>query len=149
MIPANGNANPNNQPTDKGWFCPTCGAADVTASGLAGGAAKCNVCTWTGRVEELATFRFTHDMGSPEEVFSAFFKDMRNVLTQQFAVAVGQLLIKWGFMDAPDKKNNAQVVRTLARYMGAVSQAVCKAIIAERQAIEREKHGEPTDTPTA
>jgi hypothetical protein len=94
-------------------------------------------------VEELATFRFTHDMGSPEEVFKAFFLDMRKVLTRDFAQAVGQLLIKWGFMEVPTKKNHAEIVRTLSRYMGSVSQAVCKAIVAERQKIEREKHGEP------
>lgn len=148
-MPANGNANPNNQPTDKGYFCPVCGGANVTASALAGGEAKCNICTWTGKVEELATFRFTHDMGSPEEVFKAFFMDMRKVMAKHFATVMGQMLIKWGFMDAPDKKNHAQIVRVLNRYMGSISQAVCKAIIAERQAIEREKHGEPADTPTA
>lgn len=142
MNPANGNANPNNQPTDKGWFCAACGSADVTASALAGGAAKCNVCTWVGKVEELATFFFTHDMGTPQEVFKAFFMDMRKVMAKQFATVMGQMLIKWGFMDAPDSKNMKQVQRILARYMGAISQAVCKAIVAERQAIEREKRGE-------
>ena len=101
MNPANGNANPNNQPTDKGWFCAACGSADVTASALAGGAAKCNVCTWVGKVEELATFFFTHDMGTPQEVFKAFFMDMRKVMAKQFATVMGQMLIKWGFMDAP------------------------------------------------
>ena len=143
MNPANNNSNPNSRPTDKGWFCPTCGAADVTASALSGGGAKCNVCTWAGKVEELATFHFTHDMGTPEEVFRAFFMDMRKVMAQHFSVVMGQMLIKWGFMDAPDKKNHEQVQRTMARYMGAISQAVCKAVVTERQAIEREKHGDP------
>jgi hypothetical protein len=140
MSHANDNANPNSQPTAAGYFCPTCGAADVTASGLAGGAAKCNVCTWTGTVEELATFRFTHDMGSPEEVFRAFFADMRRLISQEFAIAVGQLLIKWGFMDAPDAKSREQVRRTLARYVGVSAKAISEAIIRERQVIEREKH---------
>ncbi len=133
----------------QGWFCPTCGAADVTASNLAGGAAKCNICTWTGKVEELATFHFTHDMGSPQEVFRAFFMDMRKVMAREFATVMGQMLIKWGFMDAPDSKNMKQVQRVLARYIGVISQAVCKAIVAERQAIEREKHGEPDQPPAA
>ena len=146
MNPANGNANPNNQPMDKGYFCPTCGCADVTASDLAGGAAKCNICTWTGKVEELATFRFTHDMGSTEEVFKAFFTDMRKVLARDFATAIGLLLIKWGFMDSPDPKNHDQIVRVLNRYMGAVAQAICKSIVAERQKMEREKHGDTAPT---
>jgi hypothetical protein len=149
VTPANGNANPNNQPTDKGYFCPSCGGANVTASALAGGDAKCNICTWKGRVEELATFHFTHDMGSPEEVFKAFFMDMRKVLARDFATVMGQMLIKWGFMDAPDKQNHARIVRVLNRYMGAIARAVCEAIIAERQKMEREKHGDPTDTPAA
>jgi hypothetical protein len=134
-------ANPNQQPTDRGFFCPACGAADITASGLAGGAANCNICTWAGRVEDLATFHFTHGMGSPDEVFRAFFLDMRKIIGKQFAVVIGQMLIKWGFMDAPDTKNHALVTKTLTRYMGAIAIAVCKAVVAERQAIEKEKHG--------
>jgi hypothetical protein len=149
MNPANGNANPNNQPRDKGYFCPACGGANIVASALAGGDAKCNVCTWRGRVEELATFHFTHDMGSPEEVFKAFANDMRKILSRDFATVMGQMLIKWGFMDPPDPKTHARIVRTLARYMGAIAQGVCNAIIAERQKIEVEEHGEPTDSPTA
>jgi hypothetical protein len=140
--PANGNANPNHQEGDKGWFCPTCGAADVTASTLAGGDARCNVCTWKGRVEELATFHFQHGMGSPDQIFRAFFMDMRKVMAREFSSSMGLILIKWGFMDAPDGKNMKKVQRTLARYLGAISQAVVKAIVAERQAIEKEEHGE-------
>lgn len=142
MRPANGNANPNSQPMDKGWFCPSCGAADVTGSALAGGDAKCNICTWTGKVEEFATFRFTHDMGSPEEVFRNFFLDVRKVMSRDFAIVIGQLLIKWGLMEQPDAKNHTQVTKVMNRYLGVIAKAIVAAIIKERQMIEKEKHGE-------
>ena len=137
--PANGNSNPNNATPDKAWFCPACGSASVTASSLAGGAASCNTCTWRGAVEDLPTFFFTHDMGTPEEVFHAFFGDVRKLLGKHFATQIGQMLIKWGFMDAPDGKNNAKVGRVLSRYVGSISRAAVTAIIAEREAMEKEK----------
>ena len=139
MNPANQNNNPNHATQDKAYFCPACGASDVTASALAGGNANCNICTWKGAVEELPTFHFTHDMGTPEEVFRAFFVDVRKLLSQQFAVAFGQVLIKWGFLDAPDARNATKVTKMLSRYMGAVAKAVANAIVTERQAMEKEK----------
>jgi hypothetical protein len=142
LTPANSNA-------DRGYFCPSCGGADVTASGLAGGEAKCNICTWSGTVEELATFHFMHETGSPEEIARAFFSDMRKVLARDFAQQIGLWLIRWGFMDAPDSKNMKDVQRVLSRYLGIAAQAMVKAIITERQKIEREKHGDTTNTPSA
>lgn len=141
-IPANQNDRPNHTPNDRAWFCPACGCADVTASSLAGGNAKCNVCTWAGTVEELPTFLFTHDMGTPEEVFRAFFVDTRKLLGQHFATQFGHMLIKWGFLEAPNGKNHAVVVKTLSRYVGVITKAVVTAVVTERQAMEKEKFRE-------
>lgn len=139
MDSANQNHNPNHNPTDKAWFCPACGSSDITASSLAGGDASCNTCTWKGAVTDLPTFHFTHDMGTPEEVFTAFFRDVRKLLGSSFATQIGHMLIKWGFLDAPDPKNHQQVVKTLSRYVGAITKAAVYAIVAERQAMEKEK----------
>ncbi len=145
--PANQNDKPNHIATDKAWFCPACGGSDVTASALAGGNANCNTCTWKGAVEELPTFFFTHDMGTPEEVFRAFFLDTRKLLGSTFATQFGHLLIKWGFLDAPDGKNNAQVVKVLSRYVGAITKAVVTTVVSERQAMEKEKFREQSKQP--
>lgn len=148
--PANQNDKPNHAPTDKAWFCPACGSSDVTASALAGGGASCNTCVWKGSVEELPTFFFTHDMGTPEEVFRAFFIDTRKLLGQHFATQMGHLLIKWGFLDAPDGsdgKNHELLVKMLSRYVGAIAKAVVTAVVAERQAMEREKFREQSKHP--
>lgn len=142
MDSANENANPNRAITDRGWFCPACGGADVTASSLAGGKANCNICSWKGAVEELPTMLFEHDMGTPEEILRSFFLDVRKLLGSSFATQFGHLLIKWGFLDAPTPKNQSHVIRVLTRYMGAITKAVVQAVLRERQAIEREKHGE-------
>ncbi len=145
MKPGNGNGNPNHQPTAQGYFCPACGGADVTTSSLAGGAANCNICSWVGKVEDLATFRFSHDGGTPEEVFQRFFIDVRKLLAQQqFATAVGFLLIKWGFLDQPDPKTAEAFGKVLARYVGEAAKAIVKSIADTRAAIEKEKHGDAT-----
>lgn len=142
MMSANQNSNPNHQATDKAWFCPACASADITASTLAGGDAQCNTCTWKGAVEELPTFHFTHDMGTPEEVFRSFFLDVRKLLGQNFATQIGHTLIKWGFLEPPDPKNHQAIVRTLSRYVGVITKAVVVAIIEERKAMEKEKFRE-------
>lgn len=118
---------------DKAHFCPACGSADVKASALAGGDAACNICNWTGRNEELATFHFTHEMGDSEQVFAHFFNDMRSVLSQHFAEAIGRVLLKWGFIGLPiDKK-------ILARYLGAAAKGVVSSILTVRQELEKER----------
>lgn len=140
--PANGNDNPNNQPNARGWFCPSCGGADVTASALAGGEANCNICNWKGKVEELATFHFSHDGGTPEEVLQRFLMDVRKFMSeQQFATALGSLLIKWGFLLAPDAKTKAIVTQHLARYVGEAAKAIVQSVLNTRRDLEKETHG--------
>jgi hypothetical protein len=142
MQSANGNDNPNNQPNDKGWFCPSCGGAAVEASTLAGGNAKCNVCSWTGKTEDLATFHFSHDGGTPEEVFHRFFMDIRKLLSRpEVGVQIGLLLIKWGFLNQPDKKSHDDFKKDLSRYIGHISKSVVESISKTRADIEKERHG--------
>lgn len=134
------------KPNDKALFCAACGSADVTTSALAGGDACCNVCGWKGKVEDLAAFRFSHNLGSPEQVFHAFFIDVRNLLSRQFAQDLGQLLIKWGFLEVPDEQNLAEVRKNLARYCAGVAKAVVESISKTRADMEKEKY---QDAPSA
>lgn len=142
MSSANNNANPNSAGTDRAYFCPACGSADVNVSALAGGNAKCNICSWSGSVEELPAFVFQHDLGGPEEVFRSFFLDMRKLLGQHFATQIGHMLIKWGFLDTPTPENQQRVVKTLGRYVAAITKAAVVAIVEERRAMEKEKFRE-------
>jgi hypothetical protein len=137
--PANQNANPNGAINDRAFFCPACGAADVTSSALAGGAASCNVCNWRGTAEDLAVFRFSHDMGTPEEVFRAFFIEVRRLLGSKFATGIGLLLIKWGFLDEITERNKKDFTKKLARYVASASLAMTHSIIETRAAIEKER----------
>jgi hypothetical protein len=57
------------------------------------------------------------------------------------------MLIKWGFLEAPDGKNNVRIVKTLSRYVGAITKAVVTVIVAERQAMEKEKFREQPEQP--
>jgi hypothetical protein len=148
MKPDNSNGNPNQQPNAQAWFCPSCGGADVTASSLSGGDARCNICSWSGRVEDLPTFRFSHDGGTPEEVFQRFFIDVRKLIAQQqFATAIGFLLIKWGFLDQPDPRTAAAFGKVLARYVVEAAKAIVQSIADTRAAIEKEKHGDAAAQP--
>ena len=126
--------------TDKAWFCSTCGSADVSASELAGGEATCNVCGWKGKVDDLATFRFSHGMNSPDEVFRMFFLDVRKMLAAGLAQDIGQMLIKWGFLETPSPKNAVAVQRRLARYIAAIAKGIVDSIVRTRAEIEREQH---------
>jgi hypothetical protein len=144
MIPANGNSNPNNAPNAQGWFCPSCGGADVTASALAGGDARCNICSWKGKVEDMPTFHFSHDGGTPEEVLKRFFMDVRKLLAdRQFATAIGLMLIKWGFLTQPDSRTAAEFGKHLSRYVGEAAKAIVQSVLKTRRDIEKEVHGQP------
>lgn len=135
---ANNNANPNVSQTDRAYFCPACGSANVDGSSLAGGSAKCNVCSWSGSVEEMPAFAFQHESGTPDEIFRSFFLDVRKAFGQHIATQIGHLLIKWGFLDAPGPANQQRVIKTLARYVAAITKAAVVAIVEERKAIEKE-----------
>lgn len=130
------------RPNDKARFCATCGGADITTSALAGGEASCNICGWKGAVEELATFHFSHDLGSPEEVFKHFFLDIRKLLGV-LATPLAITLVKWGFLEQPTAATAAVVQKDLARYVAGIAKAIAESVTKTRADIEKERHHEP------
>ena len=40
-----------------------------------------------------------------------------------FATQIGHMLIKWGFLDAPTPENTKRIVKTLSRYVAAITKA--------------------------
>ena len=138
---ANDNSNLNAATTDKAWFCPGCNSASVEASEM-GGTAKCRTCNWTGTVEDLLTYRFTHGHASKEEIFHHFSLDVRNLLSRQVAIELGKLLLKWGFVALPAlTRDNPKFSKAVARYIGAAAQAIAKSVVETRAVIESEDHG--------
>jgi hypothetical protein len=119
----------------KAVFCPQCGAASVDKTLT--GEASCKVCDWAGRDYELAAMPFSHGFGGDEGLSRAFFIDVRKLFGETFAVEVGRLLLRWGFLPAPDP-------RLLARYLAAAARAVVISIFDEREKLERELHGKPS-----
>lgn len=119
--------------TDKAYFCPGCGSSFVNAGALAGTTASCEVCSWTGKLEELATVPFSQEMGSQEEIFRQLTLDIRQLLAKSVATEFVRLLLKWGFISNRIDKHE------VARYLGGVAKGITQGILETRQQIEREK----------
>lgn len=129
------------QSNDEMYVCPDCGSASVEFSGLAGGVAECNVCSWAGTRERLLNVPFDNRMGSPLEVAKAIRIDLRRafaVTSKEFV----RFLVKWGFVPAVERGGQIEVAnqKTAVRYMNVISQATLKAVLEERQKIEAEKY---------
>lgn len=142
---------PQPKPNDKAYFCPRCGSSTVETSELAGGECSCRSCKWTGRLEELPTFHFSHDMGSPEQVTQAFLSELRRLGATTLALPLAQFLIKWGFIAAHPPKDNVGLklyARDLGRYVDSAVIAMASAIIKTRDAIELERFS-PKEVPDA
>lgn len=120
----------------KAVFCPQCGAASVDRS-LLGGTASCKVCDWSGPEHELAAMPFEHGYGNDQELARAFFLDVRKLLGERFALEVGRMLMRWGFLPVAEP-------RLLARYLSAAARAIVQSIFEERTKLEKELHGKPS-----
>lgn len=119
--------------TDKSHFCPKCQSPLIVASALVGGNAACEACGWIGPTTELLSYVFKSGFDSPDEVLAAFARDIKNLLAANgTAVAIGQLIIKWGFVTKMD-------VPTLSRYVSAIARGIASAVLEERRAMEKEK----------
>lgn len=132
----------DNSLNSRALFCTACGSADVVASSLAGGEASCNVCSWKGKVEELAVLPFGHNMGDAQQVFRSFFLEIRTLMSMQFGRDFGALLIKWGFLEQPTPKNADKVRKVLARYVAGAAKAILESVAKTRADIEKEEHRE-------
>lgn len=143
MKPANENMQLNAGTAARGYFCPACGGASVSASQLSGGLASCGICAWTGKTEDLAVVPFTHDFSSDEEMLHALLLDMRKIFTTEVVMGLGRLLLKWGFLTGIEVgKDQVRVdPKALARYVGVCAGAFATAILREREKIERERVG--------
>ena len=118
----------------KAFFCPSCGGASVDTTVLTD-EATCKICSWKGKVAELAAFSFQHGFASAEEIDRAFFLDIRTVMAKYLAVEIGKFLIKWGFLPELSPK-------LFARYIGAAASGLVTALVRERAKIEKEKLGD-------
>lgn len=118
------------------YFCPQCGGAALDFSELAGGNAKCRVCTWEGAAHERVAYPFKHDFISDESMLRDMLNDIRLIFGASSKL-YGELLSKWGFI-----RPGPKVVRDLTRYMAACGRAVLTALIEEREKLEKEEHGE-------
>ncbi len=118
--------------TDKGLFCAHCGSAMVDSS-IISGVASCQICGWTGNVNELVAIPFNQKVGSPEEVLRQLSLEIRQLLAKNTATEFVRLLIKWGFIGQQIDKNE------VARYFGVVAKNIATGLIEARQEIERER----------
>lgn len=123
-------ANDNNT-TDSVLVCSECGSTDLSYSAL-GTEAICGSCGWTGAKAACATIRFQHNFVSQEAILHALFTDVRNLMAKDFAVAIGRILLRWGFLTKLEPQQ-------LTRYIVAASKALVTAFIEERRKIEKER----------
>lgn len=115
-------------------MCPVCGAASVNSSSLVGGDAQCRACGWHGKNEELYAHRFETDFVGTEAEVDYLFSDLRVALAAA-STSFGRFLAKWGFLDV----GHPDASKVLARYMARLAREVLPAVIAEREAMEKER----------
>jgi hypothetical protein len=110
-------------------FCPTCASSFIDRADDAAGPAQCEVCGWSRLASELTAAPPDAD-ATAQELFRGFVLDLRALLARDFGVALGRLLVTWGFLDKAEP-------RALARYLGRIAQAIAAAIVDERLATRR------------
>lgn len=118
---------------ESSYFCPKCQSPLVTLSVLSGGNAKCGACSWEGNNRELLGYHFDSGFDNPEAILKTFAHDIKMLMARGgMGVAIGQLIVKWGFV-------NKMTVPILSRYMAAVARGIASAVLEERKNIELEE----------
>lgn len=121
---------------DAVYFCPKCQSPRVEFSSLAGGAASCSGCGWSGTRDDLLFRPIQHLCGMPETMVQQLFNDYRGFFARN-GKEFGELLIKWGFVDI--KKPEAAKVVT--RYLIAFVKAGVQSMLELRVLLQAEKEG--------
>lgn len=125
--------------TDVAYFCPECGSASLEYSELAGSLATCKVCDWTGAQEKLVAYQFQHDFADGTEALRHMMNQMRHIYAASSKM-FGEFLLKWGFLDYTQTRKGMNInTKQLARFMAVSAQATLRAIVTERQKIEKER----------
>lgn len=118
-------------------LCPRCGAASVDYSTLSGGVATCRACGWEGREDALTLVPFDHMYGGDDGVANMLHGELRKLFSQQdVAVPLLRFLVRWGFVPVEGGRPS---VKHTTRYLAAIALGLVNIVIAEREAIEREK----------
>jgi len=124
-------------------LCPVCGASSVDFSALAGGAATCRACKWSGAASELLHVPVEHMYGTQEGTGFALNNDYRALYkNQEFVKSCVGFLVKWGFLPAVREENRVSFDSKKAlRYLSAMARSGLVAIVEEREKIEKEEKG--------
>jgi len=118
--------------SEKAYFCPSCGGANINVSVLAGGPAFCLSCKWEGTKDELAIHVFQHDLG--DDVLRIFASEFKQLMGKHLATPLAKLLHKWGFFPGREP-----TPAELTRYLVAVGRASINAILEVRKELEKER----------
>jgi hypothetical protein len=114
-------------------LCPQCGSASVDFSELAGGAARCRGCRWSGYNTELVVMPFEHEFLADESMAVSMVNDMRLLLSGPQGVPYLKFLMKWGFLVGKENDIAGTVDRKkFARYLTAISKGILTSVLEER-----------------
>lgn len=123
------------------YLCPVCGSASVDYGALVGSTATCRICSWEGQRELLVSAPFAHTNGDRVGIALELSNDIRRIVgSPAFMKDQLQFLERWGFIDR--KLPQKELVRHVARYASAVARGMLKAVIEEREALEKEAFNE-------
>lgn len=125
--------------TDKALmkFCPRCLSPRIQEGPSIGFGevlpVDCLACSWRGMTIELVVREIEHESGnSNSAVLEAIAKDLRVAMSKGWSVEFGKFLVRWGFISG--EVTSAELVR----YLTASARASLRAIVEERELIERE-----------
>jgi len=114
------------------YVCPSCGNELKLPEITSGSNTITCSCGWSGTENQLLATAYQEHIGSEEDTTRALVNDIRQVLSEHFAVEIGRFLKRWGFMEKP-------TAYVLGRYLHAISVAMLAAVIKEYAKLEKER----------